>query len=151
MWFLWGWKRTNDHEQLLDDGKFWNKIHQLIDESMSFPLYQNKKLIWWDDTKYQIKQFPKLYPQKSKRKRKIIFSQYRVILGGNMRRICDRDIDQKRILELQLKLKEYESEKCSDAIFRSKATWASKSDNNISYLKRLEKNRQDTNTVKRFS
>lgn len=135
------------NNSLLNDEEYCNKIHTLIDESLHCPLYDREKLIWWDNTKYKIKQFTKMYSQKRHKLEQSAFWS----IQNELRREYLKDntnIDQNKILELQLKLKDYELEKCKGAILRSKATWAMESDNNTSYFTRLEKYKQETNAVK---
>lgn len=57
-------------------------------------------------------------------------------------------IDIEKYENLKTDLCEYENEKCTGAILRSKAQWANESDKCTKYFLNLEKSRQESNTVK---
>lgn len=57
-------------------------------------------------------------------------------------------IDIEKYKAVQAELETYEMTKCKGAILRSKATWAIENDRNTAYFLRLEKYRNETNTVK---
>lgn len=134
---------------LLNDDYYCKRIYDKISESLQCPLYKSEKLIWWDNLKYKIKAFSKLYAQKKRREEKQEFWTIQNKIQREYSKI-DRGIhtDHDRILQLESELAKYEKQKCEGAILRSKAFWAIEGDRNTSYFLRLEKFKQESNCVK---
>lgn len=134
---------------LLNDVYYCSRIEQMITESTLCPLYIREKLVWWDNLKFKLKAFSKFYSKKKYRDEQQEYWDINNKLEREYSKL-DRgfDVDNNNLLQLENKLKEYESRRCDGAILRSKAQWAIESDKNTAYFLRLEKYRQESNCVR---
>lgn len=133
----------------LHDDYFCRRILELIQDYTTCPFYEREKLLWWDNLKYKLKSFSKWYSKKKHREEQQEFWEIHTKLQREYTKI-DRGVDtnQEVVLQLESDLRDYENKKCKGAILRSKAHWALESDRNTSYFLRLEKYRQNFNSIK---
>lgn len=134
---------------LLHDEYFTNRIRDMVNSYLQCPLYTREKIVWWDNLKHKLKSYAKYYSQKKYRDQQNEFWNLHNNLQKEYSKI-DRGIitNHERVIELESDLKKYEKQKCDGAILRSKATWAIESDRNTSYFLKLEKYKQENNSVK---
>ena len=125
------------------------RVKEIIADSVNCEMYDNEPLIWWDNLKYQIKRYSKLFSSNlAKEKRKDFF-----YIQNKIQRLCDAQargivIDVTKLENWKLELSKYEIEQSKGAILRSKAIWATEGDKNTKYFLNLEKYKQETNSVK---
>lgn len=141
MWIL--------NNTLLQDKYYCSRIEKMIGEAIQCPLYTREKLVWWDNLKFKLKSFSKYYSKKKYKEEKQEFWDINNKLEREYAKL-DRglNIDHSQVVQLENKLNEYEKRRCEGAILRSKASWAIESDKNTSYFLKLEKYRQESNSVK---
>jgi hypothetical protein len=119
------------------------RVKEIIADSVNCEMYDNEPLIWWDNLKYQIKRYSKLFSSNlAKEKRKDFF-----YIQNKIQRLCDAQargivIDVTKLENWKLELSKYEIEQSKGAILRSKAIWATEGDTNTKYFLNLEKYKQ---------
>lgn len=134
---------------LLSDDIYVENIRKIIEEQKLCPLYNTDVLIWWDNLKFKIKQYSKLYSMKKAKEKKQEF----YYIQNRFKKISQDYADGKKLdlteyENLRIELKEYESNICNGAILRAKANWAVDSDCNSKYFLNLEKFKQENNCIK---
>lgn len=134
---------------LLNDDNYIMKVKNIVTEAFNDPLFESEILIWWDNLKYKIKMFSKVYSKdKAKEKRSDFFH-----LQNKIQRLCALqaegvNIDIIKLENLKMELSCFELEKCKGAVLRSKAIWATEGDKNTKFFLNLEKYKQENNAVK---
>lgn len=134
---------------LLSDDTYIQNVKTIIEEEKSCPLYQSDILIWWDNLKFKIKKYSKVYSAriaKEKRKEHYYLQNKLKLLSQNY--ADGKNIDITEYENIRAELKEYESNICKGAVLRAKANWAVDSDCNSKYFLNLEKHKQENNSIK---
>lgn len=125
------------------------KYKNLLKKKKKCILYEQSILVWWDNLKYKIKKLSQIYSKNRAKERNKEYYRIQNNLQRLSQSIADGNcIDIEKYEKLKTDLCEYENEKCTGAILRSKAQWANESDKCTKYFLNLEKSRQESNTVK---
>lgn len=125
------------------------KYKNLLKKKKKCILFEQSILVWWDNLKYKIKKLSQIYSKNRAKERNKEYYRIQNNLQRLSQSIADGNcIDIEKYEKLKTDLCEYENEKCTGAILRSKAQWANESDKCTKYFLNLEKSRQESNTVK---